>query len=56
MIDDADMAWTSNIDGAPGTGRNFTDALSAGTNVITLAVTYDDSSTYSPSISLTITP
>ena len=53
----ADLVWTNSIDGMFGTGGTFNyNALSAGTNVITLTVTDSAGNTGTDTISLTLTP
>ena len=53
----ASLSWSSNLDGAIGTGGSFsTSSLSVGSHTITASVTDSGSLSGSDSVSLTITP
>lgn len=56
MLTGSSLVWTSSLDGMIGTGTMFNRSLSAGTNVVTLAVTDADGNTGTDTITLTITP
>lgn len=52
----AGLAWTSNLDGAIGTGGSFSAVLSVGTHTVTASVTDGSGLPGSASISVTVTP
>jgi hypothetical protein len=58
QFDDADLQWTSSIDGALGTGRslNAGEQLSVGTHTITFSATDSDGATGEASIVLKVLP
>jgi len=56
MLMDRSLVWTSDLDGALGTGTSFAANLSPGTNVVTLTVTDSDGNTGTDTVTLTITP
>ncbi|MDX1595934.1 MAG: S8 family serine peptidase, partial [Nitrosopumilaceae archaeon] len=50
----SNLSWTSNIDGAIGTGGSFSATLSDGSHTITASVTDSDGNSSSDSVSITV--
>jgi len=54
LLDDCCLSWSSNIDGALGTGSTILTTLSAGQHTITLSATDSDLNTGTAEISMTV--
>jgi hypothetical protein len=55
-LEDSAFAWTSDVDGPLGTGREISSVLSAGDHLVTLTVTDPQALQATASVAITITP
>ncbi|MEJ2483812.1 MAG: hypothetical protein P8049_12070, partial [Gemmatimonadota bacterium] len=55
-LEESAFAWSSDVDGPIGTGREVSSVLSAGEHIVTLTVTDPQTLQATASVAITITP